>query len=104
VPCPCLVTSAAAGLRSGRERKAHTPFALALADETPGKGTTLEARSGGSQPTAFVKATHAAPAPTTVRNRPRVNLVPIAQLYTTQVLAPRQPSQRPTQPSALELG
>lgn len=71
-------------MRSGRERKAHTP--PAGGNGTPDKGLTLgarealtfEERSGGSQPTAPVNARYAAPAPAAVRNRRRVNLEPNA--------------------------
>src|SRR5918997_2942357 len=60
--CASVATSTAGGLRSGRERNAHTP--PAGGDATPGKGLilgvpedlTFEDRSGGSQPTAFVSA------------------------------------------------
>jgi hypothetical protein len=67
----CVITSIAGGLRSGRERKAHT----ARADETPGKGLTFEVYSRSTQPTTFVSARHVAPAPTAVRNLRRVTLV-----------------------------
>jgi hypothetical protein len=69
--CACVVfTSTAAGLRSGRERKAHTSFGDG--GKTLGKGQTFgdckgltlgackdlsfEVRSSSSQPTVFVKA------------------------------------------------
>src|SRR5215212_2844369 len=97
VPCARLVTSTAAGLRSGRERKAHTPFGGA--GGTLGRGQTLGARKGltlgvckelsfmmrpsNSQPAAFVKVRQAAPAPSTVRKRRLVNLELIAEPYTT---------------------
>src|SRR5215216_5895186 len=72
--CACgVVTSTVAGLISGRERKDHTPFAAA--------GDIL----GKAQPTVFVKARQA---PSAVRKRRRVTLVPIVQLYTAQDLAP----------------
>src|SRR5829696_1606783 len=44
VPCTRIVTSTAAGLRSGRERKAHTPFGGA--GGTLGKVQTLGVRKG----------------------------------------------------------
>jgi hypothetical protein len=91
--CACVLTSTAGGMRSGRERKAHTPFGGA--DEALGKGQTLgvgkglpfgvrkgltfEVRSRRSQPTVFVNARYVTPALTAVRNRRRVNLVPIAE-------------------------
>ncbi len=68
--CAYVVTSTAGGLRSGRERKAHTPSSGE--DETPGKGQTFGGckglilgvckdlgfgvRPSSSQPTVFVKA------------------------------------------------
>jgi hypothetical protein len=78
----------AGGLRSGRERKAHTPFAGA--DEPRGKGLTFEVRSRRSQPTTFVSARYVAPALTAVRNLRLVNLVPTAKLYTFRFLRERQ--------------
>jgi hypothetical protein len=71
------------GLRSGRERKAHTPSGGSGA---PGKGLTFRARedlnfeerSGGSQPTVGVNAKQAAAALAAVRNLRRVNLELIA--------------------------
>jgi hypothetical protein len=68
--CACVVvTSTAAGLRSGRERKAHTHFGGS--GEIVGKGQTFGVRKGltlgvckgfsfevrpsSSQPTVFVK-------------------------------------------------
>src|SRR5215212_3854140 len=98
VPCARSVTSTAAGLRSGRERKAHTPFGGA--GETLDRGqtlgarkelilgackdVTLEVRSSSSRPTVFVKARQMAAALSAVRKRRRVNLAPIAEPYTTQ--------------------
>jgi hypothetical protein len=41
-------------------------------------------RPSTSQATVFVKVRQAAPAPRAVRKRRRVNLVPIAEPYTTQ--------------------
>ncbi len=74
-----MVTSTSGGLRSGRERKAHTPFAGA--DATFGKGLTFEVRPRRSQLTTFVSAKYVAPALTAVRNLRRVILVPTAKLY-----------------------
>jgi hypothetical protein len=74
----------AAGLRSGRERKAHTPFGDA--DETFGKGTTFEVRLSSSQPTVFVNARYVAAALTAVRSLRRENLLPIVKLYTIKIL------------------
>src|SRR5215204_6236404 len=93
-----LFTSTEAGLRSGRERKDHTPFGGA--GETLGRGQTFGARKGlalgackdvsfgvrlsSSRPTVFVKARQIAPALSAVRKRRRVNLAPIAEPYSTQ--------------------
>ena len=79
-----MATSTAGGLRSGRERKAHT--LSGGGNGTPGKDLTFgvredltfEERSGGSQPTVPVNARYVAPALTAVRNRRRVNLEPNA--------------------------
>ena len=88
--CACVVASRTGGLRSGRERKAHTPFGGV--DEALGRGDTwgarkglpfgvlaFEVRSRRSQPTVFVKARYVTPELTAVRNWRRVNLVPIAE-------------------------
>ncbi len=98
VLCVRAVTSTAGGLRSGRERKDHTPFGGA--DEALGKGQTfgvrkgltfgvrkgliLELRSSSLQPNVFVNARYAAPALAAVRKRRRVNLVPIMKLSTIE--------------------
>ena len=97
VPCARLVTLTAPGLRSGRERNSHTPFGGA--GEMLGRGQTFGMRKGltlgackdvsfvtrpsSSRPTVFVKARQIAPALSAVRKRRRVNLVPIAEPYTT---------------------
>jgi hypothetical protein len=44
-------------------------------------GGSFEVRSSSSQPTVIVKAREAAPALSAVRNRGRVNLVPIAKSW-----------------------
>ena len=80
--------SIAGGLRSGRERKAHTPFAGA--DEPLAKGLTFEVRSRRSQPTTYVSARYVAPALNAVRNLRLVNLVPTAKLYTFSFLLERE--------------
>jgi hypothetical protein len=98
VLCVRAVTSTAGGLRSGRERKDHTPFGGA--DEALGKGQTFgarkgltfgvcnrlifEVRSSSLQPTVFVNARYAAPALAAVRNLRLVNLVPIVKLSTIE--------------------
>jgi hypothetical protein len=48
------------------------------------KDLSFVMRPSSSQATVFVKVRHAAPAPSVVRKRRRVNLVPIAEPYTTQ--------------------
>src|ERR671933_702207 len=80
VSCACVVTSSTAGLISGRERKVHT--SLRGADNSLGK----------AQPAVFANTRQVAPAPTASRNRLRVNLVSIGQLYTIEVS--RQPATR----------
>ena len=87
-----METSTAGGLRSGRERKAHTPCREEDPDDPdattrPGyvgwlvvTGLALEARFADSQPVVFAKAKYVAPAPTAARKRRRVNLLPIAKL------------------------
>jgi len=93
VPDARPVTSAAAGARSGRERKAQTP--LGNTGETPGRGQTFGARKGlafgmrddlnfwarPGSPQPLVRA-RKAPAPSALRKRRRVNPVPIAKIYT----------------------
>jgi hypothetical protein len=95
VPDALLATSAAAGARSGRERKAQTPFGGT--GETPGRGQTFGARKGlvfgisedlnfrarPGSPQLFVRA-RKAPAPNVLRKRRLVNPVPIAQPYTIE--------------------
>src|SRR5919202_1321188 len=89
----------AGGPRSGRERKDHTPFEGA--DETFWRGHTFGVgkglpfgvlatgvRSRRSQPAALVRARYDIPAPAALRNRRRVNVVLIVQLYTDLDLAP----------------
>jgi len=95
VPDALPVTSAAAGARSVRERKAQTP--LGSTGETPGRGQTFGTRKGLAfgiredlnfrarpcSPQPFARA-RKVPAPSALRKRRLVNPVPIARIYTIE--------------------
>src|SRR5215212_6535114 len=72
VPCACVITAIVGGLRSGRERKV----------------CTFDRLSAGSLFGVFISATQATPAPTALRNFPRVSFL-IKVLFVSRL--PRLP-------------